>query len=164
MAASEAWRPKLFKAAYLAGSVVSTIVWPIALSWAGLGFKALRLICSNIKCLDRKTCDHDPEGNVNFNCKLHSPPPEFASTACYCENDNLDLRSKVPGGVSDSSQTVRCSIKETASFYRGRRHRSWKTLQVVDTCDAINFNLRRSSMATARPPRLKDAKSNIISQ
>jgi hypothetical protein len=34
--ASEAWRPKFFRAAYLAGSVVSTIAWLIALSWAGL--------------------------------------------------------------------------------------------------------------------------------
>ena len=31
-----AWKPKLFRAAYLAGSVVATIGWLIALSWAGL--------------------------------------------------------------------------------------------------------------------------------
>jgi len=35
-AASEAWRPKFFKAAYLDGNVVYTIAWLIALSWAGI--------------------------------------------------------------------------------------------------------------------------------
>jgi len=30
------WNSKLFRAAYLAGSVVATIGWLIALSWAGL--------------------------------------------------------------------------------------------------------------------------------
>jgi hypothetical protein len=36
-----AWKPKLFRVAYLAGSVVITIGWLIAIGWAG--FLVLRL-------------------------------------------------------------------------------------------------------------------------
>ena len=39
---ADAWKPRLFRAAYLAGSVVVMIGWLIALSWAGLS--VLRLL------------------------------------------------------------------------------------------------------------------------
>jgi len=35
-----AWKPRLFRAAYLAGTVVATIGWLIAIGWAG--FSVLR--------------------------------------------------------------------------------------------------------------------------
>jgi hypothetical protein len=39
---AETWKPKLFRAAYLAASIGVTIGWLIALSWAGLS--VLKLI------------------------------------------------------------------------------------------------------------------------
>jgi hypothetical protein len=33
---ADSWKPRVFRVTYLAGSIVATIGWLVALSWAGL--------------------------------------------------------------------------------------------------------------------------------